>query len=150
MTRAFRRLVGRVMVGIMLMAQLAIATYACPVAALAPMQAASMSMPAIGESMSQDRQTTPVQAAPAMHCGDMTAAQDSAHPVQCAAHCHADEKSSHVDVPQTPAPALMSLYIVSPTTVELVPPMSATAASVDTVAMPPPPPHAILHCCIRD
>jgi hypothetical protein len=130
MTRALRRLVGRVMVGVMLLAQLLVGAHACP---------------ALSGGAAQG---SPV-AAVAGACEGMAGMSDPAHPGLCATHCKADPQSSQVDIPPVPAVALVSLYTVLPTVPEAVAPMSATAASVDSAALAPPPPHAILHCCIR-
>ena len=150
MTRGFKRLICRGLIGLMLFTQFAVASYACSglSGASAPAQTASATHDATGDDMTG--MAAQASGDLTVTCDQMVGSSDTASPGMCAQHCHNDQQSSHADVPVAPAVALVSLYTVAPTVLEATPPMSATAASVDSVAMAPPPPHAILHCCIRD
>jgi hypothetical protein len=157
LTRAVRRLICRGLIGLLLFTQLAVASYACPALAPTgvPAQADVQADGAISNDPGAQRRgmasmSADASAAHMITCDQMGSPSDQASPNLCAEHCHAGQQSAQVHVPATPAVALVSLYIVAPTVTEALRPMSATAASVDAVAMAPPPPHAILHCCIRD
>lgn len=153
-TRTFRRLVCRGLIGLTLFTQLAIASYACPglMATGGPAQQ-TVAMNSAPEHLAAPSESHVDQAAdPAADrmagCDQMGGAMDQDAPNLCAEHCHYGQQSDFVQASAVPAIALTSLYIVEPTVCEAAPPMSAIAAKVDApvAALTP---HAILHCVFR-
>ncbi|MDE2593413.1 MAG: hypothetical protein KGL57_04180 [Burkholderiales bacterium] len=142
MTKAFRRLICRLMIGVMLLAQISIAAYACPGLA------ASMAMQSDLTAMTSD--SLPVDMADCDQMAempDMATSMDKALPNLCAEHCHQGHQSDQTQVLALPAVALISLYTVDQIvcTSELAWP--TLAQYVPLAAAPPP--LSILHCCFR-
>lgn len=137
MTRAFRHFVGRVLIGVMLFTQLAIAAYACPdlSSSAQHLQPMSGAIDASAEARSMD-------------CDQMPGRLDPAAPNLCAEHCRHGQQSDQVQAPTVPAVVLASLYIV-PAMPEAASPTRPTAAAVGLFAAAGPP-LAILHCRFRD
>ena len=127
LTRSLKQWICRLMIGVMLLAQISIAAYACPGLA------SSMTMP----SDMADCDQMP----------DMATSMDKALPNLCAEHCHQGHQSDQTQVPALPAVALVSLYTVAPIvrTSELAWPTLAQYVPLAAV----PPPLSILHCCFR-
>jgi hypothetical protein len=125
-SRAFRRLVCRLMAGLMLLSQFAVAGYACPLpAAAAP-------------------------AAVAVHCQDMDAAQKAL----CFEHCHPSSQGTDTASPPSPTPTpamapvmyvVPAIDVMGPVVTGPVPP-GAAGPSPEVASAPP---HAILHCVWR-
>jgi hypothetical protein len=131
MSRALRRWIARLMMGLLLVGQFAMASHACS-AAVAP----------------------PVAHAAALHdgvpCPD--AVPEPASPADtgtalCAGHCQADDRSADHTPAPTVLPALLNaLYTLA---------AAAGRPPEPEAAAPPPPPQAapplaILHCCLRN
>jgi len=136
---------------LLLFAQLSIAAYACPALAAASAQAntdttANENWSSAGDEAASDDLRVPANGIVA--CDQMAVQQDKASPELCAGHCHYGQQVDQVNVFSLTAFALISLYVVAPTTIEICPSMSAMAASMD-VPVAASPPHAILHCCFR-
>jgi hypothetical protein len=146
MTRSFLRAVARVMVGVVLMAQMAIAAYACPVlsAATAVNAQASAQVTSLDDSVNSG-------AAMAMrsqgNCDDMVGAMDPSSPNLCAEHCKVGQQSDHASTLNVPAAVLSALY-VTPLVAETTPPPRPAAATMSALVAAFPP-HAILHCVFR-
>lgn len=130
---------------VFLSVQLATAAVACTtgVGMLAPaVQAASMETMAHCADMAGHATAQPgtPTAAPASVQSDHQAAL-------CMGHCQADTKHADHATPQLPAfvPLLVGIVIAAPLR------ESAALLATDGAAQPraPPPPHAILHCCLR-
>jgi hypothetical protein len=152
-TRAFRQWIARGLIGLMLFTQLAIASYACPGLSPTGIPATPMhnlTMSSVDADHGQPAVQGQDKSSALPSCDQMAGPSDKASPNLCAEHCHYGQQSAQVHAPAAPAVALVSLYIVAPTVMEAAQPISATSEAVDTVAMAPSPPHAILHCCIRD
>lgn len=132
MTKAFKQLICRLMIGVMLMAQISIAAYACPGLPSAVMQSG-----ATANSMPADM----------VGCDQMAGPMDKAFPNLCAEHCHQGHQSDQTQVPVLPAVALISLYTIDQVvrTGELTWPMLAEFVPLAAA----PPPLSILHCCFR-
>jgi len=141
MPNALKPAVCRLLVGLLLFTQLAIAAYACP-------------------ALSPERLTGPERSASAradgMDAGCEQMAQrgqedrdrDAGNPNLCAGHCHAGEQATD----RTPATALSPLLLTGLYIVALPRDTSASTARSIASKFPPaasPPPHAILHCCFR-
>lgn len=135
MTKAFRRLICRLMIGVMLLAQISIAAYACP--GLAASMAMQSDLPAMTADMAGCDQMP-----------EMAVSVDKTLPNLCAEHCHQGHQSDQTQVPALPALALISLYTVDQIvrTSELAGP-TLLAQYVPLAAAPPP--LSILHCCFR-
>lgn len=142
MTRSLLRLVARLMIGVVLFAQLAVSAYACPALATA----AGMDMPSLSAS-------GPIVKAPmampagAADCDDATGAMDPAAANLCAEHCKYGQQSDHAPTLNVPAAVLTALYaapVVAPTA---PPPRPAAAWTSALVAASPP--LAVLHCVYR-
>jgi len=141
MTRAFRRLVARLMIGIVLLAQFAVASHACALAAAtvrSPMPAMAM----------HDGAPCAEAAAAAGSPGAAPADVAAGSPL-CAGHCQLGQQSADPSPAPSVAPALVAALYVLPAA-----PPPAGAAGAPGQALPPragsSPPLAILHCCLRD
>jgi len=153
MTRKFLRSIGLALVGVLLFAQMAIASYACPALA-APMQMQmQMQMPA-GESITKNvtSPALPAEGLQAMNCEDMAGAVDNSKGTPkdtlCAEHCHFGQQGS--DAPTVSVPvAMMALLYFTPPPLDQRSVARAAAGRPALLAGTAAPPHAILHCCLR-
>ena len=145
MTRSSLRAVARVMVGVVLMAQMAIAAYACPVLSTATADAQTSA-----RATAQD-QSDAAGAAVAMvsqgNCDDMVGAMDPSSPNLCAEHCKVGQQSDHASTLNVPAAVLSALYVTPLVPETALPPRPAAATMSALVAASPP--HTILHCVFR-
>lgn len=142
MTRSLKQLICRLMIGVMLLAQISIAAYACPGLA------SSMAMQSDLSAMTADSLPVDMAGCDQMaEMPDMATSMDKALPNLCAEHCHQGHQSDQTQVPALPAVALVSLYTVAPIvrTSELAWPTLAQYVPLAAV----PPPLSILHCCFR-
>ena len=133
-TRLLRTLC-RALIGVVLLAQLAVSAYACP---------------GVSPKAGMNMESGPGAAAPgnAMpDCQGMTAAMDPAFAALCAEHCHHGQQSDHAATLAVPAPVLTALYQTPPAPEPGVAPRPAAASTSAPAAAFPP--HAILHCCFR-
>lgn len=153
MTRRLKQLVCRLLVGVLLFAQMAVAAYACPQLSPAGFSqpSAAPAMASEGDPADSDASVAGADTAnPIMDmaaCCDGMGQPDPDNPNLCAEHAHFGQQSDQTQIPSVPAVLLASLYIVS-----LVPepaePTRPAAASASVLAAASPP-HAILHCCFR-
>lgn len=138
MTRSFLRRVARALIGVVLLAQLAVSAYACPaLASGAAMDMSTMSMPEAGSS-----------APDATVCAGMARPIDADFANLCAAHCQLGQQSDHAATLTVPAALLTALYTLTPQAAEpaTAPRPAAAMTSALAAAFPP---LAILHCCFR-
>ena len=153
MTRAFRRVVCRALIGVMLFAQFAVAAYACaefessarpaqPVSSVT----AQADVAAFGESGSVAATASVVGGL--MDCDQMFGSLDPASPNLCAEHCRHGQQSDQTATPALPVVVLSSLYTV-PAVPQASPPARSSAAS-DSARAAAATPLAILHCRFRD
>ena len=133
--RSWVRAVARGLVGVVVMAQLAIAAYACPAlsaAEVANMRATQADMPMPGGT----------------NCDDMTSGSiDPSAPNLCAEHCKYGQQSDQAQTITVPIAVLTRLY-VTPLVPDVAPPPRPAAATL-TALVAASPPHAILHCVYR-
>jgi len=123
--RALSKLICRVLIGVFVFAQLAVAAHACPGLEQSPSQA------------------TEAQAMPGCDQMDRSASN------LCAEHCHFGQQSSDtVPAPVVLAPMLALLYAVLPVA-DAAGATAVGAPATDAPPAAPPPPHAILHCVLR-
>ena len=159
MKRHFLRSVCRAMIGVVLLAQLAVSAYACPglsAAAAAmkmPMSAAAKSGADPTESASVVMVVMVVTAATALqapqptNCEEMAGPMDPEYANLCAEHCRHGQHSDQTATLAVPA-ALLSAFYISPlaSAPSVAPRPAAAAPSARAAAFPP---LAILHCCFR-
>jgi hypothetical protein len=126
--RTLSKLICRVLIGVFVFAQFAVAGYTCPGFGQAAPQSIEMQ--------------TEASSVPAGGCDQM----DQQAPNLCAEHCHFGQQSS--DTPSVPAvfaplPAL--LYVLP----EAQDAYGHASFPRDLLPVAAPPPHAILHCVLR-
>ena len=130
-----KRLICRLMVGVLLFAQMAVAAYACPGGA---------------SVVSAARQTMSGDMPPACH--QMMAERSGKGAGEavsnlCVEHCRYGQQSDQTWTPALPVAVLNSLYVVA-----AIPEISRRGLlSRVPIVLPVagPPPHSILHCCFR-
>ena len=135
MPRALKHWICRLMVGVILFAQMSVAAYACPsnvVSGNAPADAIT-AMGAMVDCEQMDK--------------GMGRHLDQANPGLCAEHCHPTQQSDHTQAPTVPAALLIALYTVA-LTVDASRP-DGLAPTADSRLHAAPPPLSILHCCFR-
>ena len=138
--RTVSRFIARLLVGVMVFAQMTVAAYACT-------GAQGTVMPGAGTSGTD---VTMVRAA-MIDLADGArghAAMDPAQPNLCAAHCQSGQQNADgKPAPSVPAALPTSLYP------RALADLSADSQRASTAPDDPPPkadpPHAILHCCLR-
>lgn len=147
MTRGLLKAVARGLISVLLFAQFAIASYACP-GLVSPstagmkMEAASAAVPEQGSGVAG-----PVAAAPTMNCDEMAGVMDPSMPNLCAEHCRYGQQSDHAATITVPTLLLIALYSTPQAPEKVVPPYSVAATMSALVAASPP--HAVLHCVYR-
>ncbi len=147
MTRSFLRAVARGLAGGLLMAQMAIAAYACP-ALSSTTTMANMQMPAPSASPDERGQVDGgMPMAQSMHCDDMAGTMDASSPNLCAEHCKYGQQSDKAPTLNVPAVVLTALYATPPVP-ELAPPPRSAATTLSALVAASPP-HTILHCVYR-
>ncbi len=137
----FKRLICRLMVGVLLFAQMAVAAYACPGGSLVVSaarqtmtQAMSVDMPPACHQMMAER-------------AGKGAGAGEAVPNLCVEHCRYGQQSDQTWSPVLPVAVLNSLYVVA-----AIPEISRRGELSPVPHVLPvagPPPHSILHCCFR-
>ena len=155
MKRSFVRGLARCLAGVLFLAQMTIAAYACPglsasIAAgalmgqMQPMtQRSAVAAPQLAVSSDPG---AAAMAAQMPDCSDMAGAMDPDAANLCAEHCKYGQQSDHMSTLSVPTVILIALYttpVVAPTPL----PRSAAARTGTPVVVFPP--HAILHCVFR-
>lgn len=133
MKRSVLRVVARGLAGVLFMAQMTIAAYACPGLSKALANAAS---PPGAAAMAEQMPG----------CTGMSAQMDPDSANLCAEHCKYGQQSDHAPTLSVPAVLLTALY-TTPAVPE--PPLPRSAATKWTALPAASPPHAILHCVFR-
>jgi hypothetical protein len=108
----------------LLFAQWSVAAYACPLPA-----------------------TQGADTMAGMDCEGMASQPDQASPNLCAEHCKYGEQGDQLRTPTVPAVSMISLYIV-PLDSTITESSELVIVSSGLLAARPPP-HTILHCCLR-
>ena len=135
MPRALKHWICRLMVGVILFAQMSEAAYACP---------SNM----VSGNATADAITAMGAMADCEQMGEgMGRHLDQANPGLCAEHCHPTQQSDHTQAPTVPAALLIALYTVA-LTVDASGP-DGLAPTADSRLHAVPPPLSILHCCFR-
>ncbi len=158
MKRGFVRGLARCLAGVLFLAQMTIAAYACPglsssIAASAPLgqmqpmtQTSVPAAPQVEVSRAFGADAAAAMAAQVPDCSDMAGAMDPNAANLCAEHCKYGQQSDHASTLTVPAVILNALY-----TTPAVPPtpLLQSAAALKGVPVAASPPHAILHCVFR-
>ena len=134
MSRSLLRRVAGWLVGVLLLAQMAVASYACP--ALSAALRAGQAPQAAAQAM----------AAAMPDCSEMAGALDPGSANLCAEHCKYGQQSDQAPSLLLPVALLTVLYTTPPASAPALP--SAAAAAQDA-RLAPPPGHAVLHCVYR-
>lgn len=129
--RVVRQLIARLLISVLLFAQLAVAAYACSVALPAPAAAPAEAggQPADCHEASRERGR-----------GDATSNL-------CIEHCRQGQQSEQTHVPVVPLVVLTGLYALLPTPVDGLAGGADPASACTLPAASPP--HSIFHCCFR-
>lgn len=150
-TQAFRRLICRVLIGVFVSAQFAIAAYACPGVSESITTEAAVSGTVVAAEKgtgSMDAHTS--MAGPNMDGSDGHAGLDPMLPNLCSGHCQFGQQAAD----HTPAPAVSPALLSALYTLPAADGSSAYGARRARYRESPPgagdPPHSILHCCFRD
>jgi hypothetical protein len=130
--------VGRLLIGAMVFAQMAIAAYACPTLLSTPQPDAPVAMGASPDT------TASTEDGGMAGCDQM----DHSAPNLCAEHCHVGQQSADQSPTPTVAAALLTALYTLPAQPE---PQGHVRlrADMDIEQVAAPPPLAILHCCFR-
>jgi hypothetical protein len=144
-TRSFLRSVCRGLIGVVLLAQVAVSAHTCPGLALDAKTSVSMSaassMNGTGHAFAEAADQR------AVDCAGMAGPMDPGFANLCAEHCHQGQQSDQAVTVTVPAALLTALYITPLAPEPVVAPRPAAAATSALVAASPP--HTILHCCFR-
>ncbi len=145
MTRPLLRWIARLMVLVMVSAQLAVAAYACQ--ELQPGGAATLAAAVVRAEIRTDQTPTSTQSRSNSDCHDMAAMADLDSPNLCAEHCKAGQQSDRLPVVAI-APAAQGGWYLRPVLAEPSPARRPTASHAHALALTAPP-HAIEHCVRR-
>lgn len=134
-----KRLICRLMVGVLLFAQMAVAAYACPGASSVVSTARQTTTQAMSDDM--------LPACHQMMAERAGKGAGEAVPNLCVEHCRYGQQSDQTWTPALPVAVLNSLYVVAalPQTDN----RSERSPVSHVLAVAEPPPHSILHCCFR-
>ena len=148
MTCSFVRAVARGLIGLVLMTQMMISSYACPAMSQPSARQMQMQVPAASASTNElSSANADMPMAQASHCDDMAGRMDSSSSNLCAEHCKYGQQSDHAATLNVPAVVLTALYLTPP--VPVMAPLSRPAAATLSALVAATPPHAILHCVHR-
>lgn len=142
-SRAFTGCISRVLIGVMLFAQFAIASYACPGMVLSRQASTDMAV-SVATAASSDPVTDDGKMAGG-GCDQM----DRHAANLCVEHCHYGQQSSDTaPAPVGHAPVLALLFVV-PAAPQPITASIGWLLAIDALLEAAPPPHAILHCVLR-
>ncbi|MEO5688478.1 MAG: hypothetical protein ABIR54_14060 [Burkholderiaceae bacterium] len=145
LSRALSKAIGKLLIGVLLFAQIAVASHACP----GPSGRGSASQGNSEMHMPSDAGPTGAAAESRKMASGCDQVDQSVSNL-CTEHCRQGQQSADV----TPAPvvhaAIPTLLYVIPTELELTLGSGRLSTAPDaSMAAAPPPPHAILHCVFR-
>lgn len=146
MTRGLLRWLARIMIGALLLSQLAVTAHAC-----------SKTLPSAAAIGMSTQAETPVQAAEASpeaqtdlassDCADMAMPTDAAPSKVCFEHCHYGQQSDHASTITVPVVLMTALYAI-PSAPEVAS-LTCMAANALDALVAASPPHTVLHCVYR-
>lgn len=132
--RAASRFVARLIIGMLVYAQMAVAAHACPVMS--------------GQTGDASGRSSAMEATPAPGATGKDGATKSISQSLCTAHCQSGQQNAD----RKPAPSPPAVMLTSRYTLPMLEHGGVNARRVEAANAPPPaaePPHAILHCCLR-
>lgn len=139
-TRAIRKSVGRLLIGVLLFAQLAVASYACPGFS------GSVSTMAVAATTGTPAQVAAEGSTTMAACDHFDASAANL----CAGHCqHGQQRADTAPVPVVHAAIPTFLYSLRIEPEHLLGSGRSHPAPDASLAAAPAPPHAILHCVFR-
>lgn len=146
MTRRFLRRICRALIGVVLLAQIAVSAYACPRLPSGVAMKMAMVLPTSTAGDSGQGLAAPagVHGSP---CAEMAGAMDPEFGNLCAEHCHHGQQSDRAASLAVPAVWLTARYITPLAAAPTVATRAAADATSALVAASAP--LAILHCCFR-
>lgn len=141
-TSALKRLICRVLIGMLLATQFSVAAYACVAFDAQPQAGQAEKGTAYGHAQQ------PLPEMPGLESAGKHGRMDPLAPNLCLEHCRfGQQKPDH-----TPAPALSPVLLTA--VYELPSPEGPISPTAVATALRTPltsdPPHSILHCCLRD
>lgn len=146
LNRTHLRALAGLLIGVLLLAQMAVAAYVCPAtsAALVSVAGVSASAPAVWAPASGPQARADMPDCAGMASQDV----DSNNPNVCAEHCRYGQQGDQASSLTVPSAVLMALYAVTPQTPL---PMSTRGVRASTLSalVAASPPHTVLHCCYR-
>ncbi len=144
--RSFGESIARVLIGVLLFAQFAVAAYACP----SVLKTASSPAAESSEAVAADWMTQAKATASAEHISPDCDQIDRDAANLCAEHCHqGQQRADTVPAPTVPAAIDLLLYSLHIEPTHLPPLGRSVAPSGASLAAALPPAHAILHCVLR-
>lgn len=139
MSRSTARFIARLLIGVLVFAQLAVAAYACTVTSAGA--GGGHVGATVAGSQALDEAALDLGSADAMP-------MDAVQPALCVAHCRSGHQQAEIKpLPSPPMGMMAAFYNLEP----LAEGIEVTAA-MPMVGLSPPqaePPHTILHCCWR-
>lgn len=142
MTRSIFQKVTHALIGVVLLAQLAVSAYACPGLARAGVMQESATTVPHGDS---NGATAASSEAMPIDCASMAGPMDPEFANLCAEHCHYGQQSDQTATLTVPAAFLIALYSTPLASEPAVARRSDTTSAVAAAS----PPLAILYCCFR-
>ena len=143
MPRALKHWICRLMVGVILFAQMSVAAYACPsnmTSGNAPADAMTRTDAMVDCDQMGGQIGKGVDEGMGRHL-------DQANPGLCAEHCHPTQQSDQTQVPTVPVMLMIALYAVTQMVGASAP--DGLMPTADSRLQAAPPPLSILHCCFR-
>lgn len=144
MTASIKRLICRVLIGMLLFTQFAVSAYACPASAAAQSQSGAM----VQGAPTDRGHVTDASIGSRSDAEAEQGFMDPTLPNLCLEHCRYGEQKADQPPAPTISPALLRVLYALPEPGGVVRTRVGSPASVP--AAPADPPHAILHCCLRD
>ncbi len=140
LTRTLNQLICRVLIGLVLFAQFAVASYACPRGMGMGMDLGMTMETGVAPPAAEATDSSPAVSG----SGDL----DQDAPNLCAEHCKTGHQSHDTaPVPVLFVPLLALRYVLTPA--DAIAAADQPATVPDPLLAVPPPPHAILHCVLR-
>lgn len=141
--RDLSKRICQVLIGVLLFAQFAVASYACPSLAGTRSVASGPTAMMVDAQAPDDAQGNSAAMAPS--CDQMDPNARSL----CIEHCRFGHQSADTAPASMVLAALPALLYSLPAEPELAPGFSRSLSAADASPAAPPPPHAILHCVYR-
>jgi hypothetical protein len=153
MTPAFKRLICRVLIGVFVSAQFAIAAYACP--GLSGSVAARAAEPSVSSAAAGEQagamDAHGSMAGLKMDGNDGHAVIDPSLPHLCMGHCQfGNQSADHAPAPVVSPALLTAMYTLPPADEAAASPVPPARSLRGGPPGAGDPPHSILHCCFRD